>query len=444
MTAAAGVADARTGILRDGLLAGLSPEHLAETYGTPLYVYDLDLVARQVRALVAILPAAFDLAYAVKANPSLAVVSFIGELGVGADVASAGELETARRAGIEAHRIVVTGPGKRDAELRSAVEAGVRAITIESVGELERLERVAAAAGRPVPVLLRANVPSVARLERVRIIGDEGAGKFGMDAADLHRAAWIATASPYVEPLGIHAFGASNLLDADALADHVAWTMDLAREVAADAGFRLRLIDVGGGLGIPYGADERPLDLERLGRRLAKIAEGWETDPLSGDVRVLVEPGRFLVGPAGAYLCRVVDTKMVGGSTVAILDGGIHHFLRPALVGQEHRVELLPRMARTPSIAPPDTAATADRAVTIAGPLCTGLDILGARAVMRTPAPGDLVAVLDAGAYGFTESMPLFLSHPTPAEVAVRDGRASLIRPRIEPTEWLDRQLVPW
>ncbi|MHB8399443.1 MAG: diaminopimelate decarboxylase family protein [Candidatus Limnocylindrales bacterium] len=448
MTAAAGVADARTGILRDGLLAGLSPEHLAETYGTPLYVYDLDLVARQVRALVAILPSAFDLAYAVKANPSLAVVSFMGELGVGADVASAGEIETAHRAGIEAHRIVVTGPGKRDAELRSAVEAGVRAITIESVGELERLERIAAAAGRPVPVLLRANVPSVARLERVRIIGDEGAGKFGMDAADLHRAAWIATASPYVEPLGIHAFGASNLLDADALADHVAWTMDLAREVATTAGFRLRLVDVGGGLGIPYRADERPLDLDRLGRRLAAAAAVWAVDEVSRGVRVLIEPGRFLVGPAGAYLCRVVDTKVVDGSTVAILDGGIHHILRPALVGQEHGVELLPLTPRTPHTPrnePPDTAAAAaDLAVTIAGPLCTGLDILATRAVMPTPWPGDLVAVLDAGAYGFTESMPLFLSHPTPAEVAVRDGRASLIRPRIEPTEWLDRQLVPW
>ena len=434
------VVDGSSRILHHGLLATLDPEELAATYGTPLYVYDLGLVERQVRALGAILPPAFDLAYAVKANPSLAVVSFIGELGVGADVASAGELETARRAGIEAHRIVVTGPGKRDAELRSAVQAGVRAITVESVGELERLERIAAAAGRPVPILLRANVPSTAHLERVRIIGDEGAGKFGMDSDDLRRTARVAAASPHLEPLGIHAFGASNLLDADALADHVVWTMDLAREVAADAGFRLRLIDVGGGLGIPYRADERPLDLERLGRRLAKIAEGWETDPVCGDVRVLIEPGRFLVGPAGAYLCRVVDTKTVDGSTVAILDGGIHHFLRPALVGQAHRVELLARIAAGDVTG----TATTDRPVTIAGPLCTGLDILATRVAMPAPTPGDLVVVLDAGAYGFTESMPLFLSHPTPPEIAVLDGRAALVRLRIEPKVWLDWQSVPW
>ena len=130
----------------------------------------------------------------------------------------------------------------------------------------------------------------------------------------------------------------------------------------------------------------------------------------------------------------MVDRKTVDGSTVAILDGGVHHLLRPALVGQEHRI------GWSRSGAPGDGR---PGPVTVAGPLCSGLDVLATDAAMAPPEVGDLVAVLDVGAYGFTESMPLFLSHPIPAEVVVRDGRAELIRPRLEPATWLDAQLVP-
>ena len=202
----------------------------------------------------------------------------------------------------------------------------------------------------------------------------------------------------------------------------------------------LRLIDAGGGLGIPYEPHEEALDLARLGAGLAELTGGWRgRDPLLRDARLLLEPGRFLVGPAGAYLARVVDRKTVDGSIVVILDGGVHHVLRPALVGQEHRIRAFPGVADREPTRPAGTPVP----VTVAGPLCSGLDVFSQGAVMTPPEVGDLVAVLDVGAYGFTESMPLFLSHPIPAEVAVRDGRAALIRPRQEPGEWLDRQSVP-
>ena len=138
---------ARNEILRSGRLAGLDPRDLVDRFGTPLFVYDLDVVDRQVAALRAALPERVDLAYAVKANPALAMVAHLGRLGLGADVASGGELATALRAGIAADRIVMTGPGKRDAELAAAVRAGIRAVTVESLGELARLEGIARAAG---------------------------------------------------------------------------------------------------------------------------------------------------------------------------------------------------------------------------------------------------------------------------------------------------------
>ncbi len=411
-----------------GRVAGLEAEALARRYGTPLFVYDLDAVAARVEALRAVLPPMFDLAFAVKANPLLAMLQHLRGLGLGADVASGCELRQVLRAGFDPSRIVLTGPGTRDDELAAAVDAGIRVVTVESRGELRRLATIAEAVGRVQPVLLRLSAAGDEDAERVRIIGDAGAGKFGMDAADLRAAAAEAVASPWLDPWGVHAFGASNLLDAGRLAAHVASTVEVAAAVAAEMGVPLRLVDAGGGLGIPYADGEAPLDLAMLGARLATIAKGLARDATTAATRVLLEPGRYLVGPAGAYVARVVDRKRVGESDVAILDGGIHHVLRPVLVGQPHRVVAA-------------SGAAGGRQVTLAGPLCTGLDILARGAPLGGLVAGDLVAVLDVGAYGATESMPHFLSHAMPAEVVVRGGVAHLARPRLEPETWLGTHL---
>jgi diaminopimelate decarboxylase len=325
----------------------------------------------------------------------------------------------------------MTGPGKRDAELAAAVEAGIGFITVESPGELGRLIEIAAAAGKRQKILLRLAVAEDARLETVRIIGGVE-GKFGMPLETLIETARAASASEHVELLGVHAFGASNLRDAEQLVGHVADLVEIGRRVAAEAGTQLRLVDAGGGLGIPYCDGEQPLDLTWLGRRLGELRAGWDSDADLRQTEVILEPGRFLVGPAGAYVARVVDVKGPDSAPVAILDGGINHVLRPALIQSEHRLAVLATdglraMAHT----------------TVAGPLCTGLDVFTTGAMLPRPRVGDLMAVLDTGAYGFTESMPFFLSHPTAAEVAVRAGEARLIRPRIMPAELLDRQIDP-
>ena len=419
-------------------IGGQDPERLAALGGTPFYAYDLDVVERRLAALRGVLPRSFEVAYATKANPSLAVVAFLAGLAVGGDIASGGELELVSRAGIPAERVVFTGPGKSEAEHRAAIAAGTRAITVESPGELARLEIVAADAGRRVPILLRWAVGERSRHETVRIIGDAGAGKFGMGDDDLRACAIRAAASPHVELLGLHAFGASNLRDADALVDHVGATVAFAAEVTAAAGVPLGLVDAGGGLGIPYDDASAPLDLARLGDGLETLTGEWARDARLADVSVLLEPGRFLVGPAGVYVTRVIDVKQLDGRTVAIVDGGIHHVLRPALVRQPHR---LVRVGGAPGGGV--ASAGVDAVAAVAGPLCTGLDILSPEAPVGVVAPGDLLAVLDVGAYGFTESMPLFLSRPTPAELVLRGGRAAIARPAIEPRHFLDQQAIP-
>lgn len=429
---------ARNEILRGGMLGGHDPAELAARFGTPYFAYDLDVVAHQLEALRVAVPATLDVAYAVKANPNLAILRHLAGLGAGADVASGGELRHALRAGFAPGRVLLTGPGKRDEELAAAVEAGIAAVTVELPGELRRLAAIAEHRARRQPILLRVAVSHPASHERGRLLGDEASGKFGMDVDDLRSAARTAAASPWLEPLGVHAFGASNVLDAAALADHVDTTVRLACEVATMAGFPLRLVDAGGGLGIPYGPDEPELDLALLGTRLAATLGRLRADPATRETRLVLEPGRFLVATAGAYVARVVDRKTLGGRQLAIVDGGIHHVLRPVLVGQENRVRLLasgPDVPGDPTL--PDLR---PQPVTVAGPLCTGLDVFAQSAVMRPPEPGDLIAVLDVGAYGATESMSFFLSHALPAEIALRGGAAWAARPRIEPETWLDWQ----
>jgi len=431
-------------ILRDERLAGMNAEDLAARFGTPLYVYDLAVVDGQVDRLRAAIPAGVDLAYAVKANPALAIVGHLARRGLGADVASAGELELVRRAGVAPERIVFTGPGKQDHELHAAAPAGLRAITVESPGELERLERIASGLGVRPTILLRASAAGDGPLEDVRLIGGDGASKFGMDDGDLDWCARRAVRSDHVELVGLHAFGASNVRDASALVDHVAASAARARRLSVENGFSLRLLDAGGGLGIPYRDDELPLDLNALGSGLDSLAARWAADPVTGGMRLLLEPGRFLVGPAGSYVARVVDRKSVGETSVAILDGGVHHLMRPALVRQEHRVALVARRPEPDgAVEGRERAPSPGGPILVAGPLCTGLDIFSRAAALPGVSVGDLLAVLDVGAYGFTEAMPFFLSHPAPAEVVVRDGRAELVRPRLDPRTWLDWQHDP-
>jgi diaminopimelate decarboxylase len=412
-------------------VAGLDPAALVRDHGSPLYVYDLDVVTDRVAMLRAALPSTVEVAYAVKANPSPAILRHLAGLGVGADIASAGELAVVTRAGFDMRRVLFTGPGKTDAELGAAIRAGVRAITVESLEELDVLLELAPLAGRHQGLVLRLTAEEASRgAEGTPIIGAGGASKFGLLRDELDEAvdrlllagAIGGQGSPYAL-LGLHAFGASNVRDADRLLDGIRWIATQAEDVARVHGQRFGLIDAGGGLGIPYADDEAPLDLDRLGRGVANELATWSGRTGLADARLLLEPGRFLVGPAGAYLTRVVRTKTRGGRTMAITDGGIHHLLRPALVGEAQRIVAVGDAARRGD----DTPAS------VVGPLCTGLDVLASEVSLPAPRAGDLLAVLDAGAYGFTESMQLFLSHPVPAEVVVTGGIASVARLRQEP-----------
>jgi diaminopimelate decarboxylase len=420
-------------------VAGLDPEALVAEYGSPLFVYDLDLLTARVSLLRRALPSAVDLAFAVKANPSLAVLAHLAGLGVGADVASGGELDAAIAAGIPLERIVFTGPGKTDAELGRALQAGIRALTIESLEELDLVIDLAGLARPGQGLLLRLAVDGSA--EDRLIIGGPGAAKFGLledevdEAIDrLHRVGAIGGPSAPFRLLGLHAFGASNVLDASAITRGVQALALRAEAVGRRHGLPIALLDGGGGLGIAYRDDQAELNLAELRAGLEQEIGTWRRCGSLAGATLLLEPGRFLTGPIGAYMVRVIRTKVRDGRTIAIVDGGIHHLLRPILIGEAQRIVAVGPGAGRPS----------EGWVDVVGPLCTGLDVLGTGATLPEPRPGHLLAILDAGAYGFTESMPHFLSHPQPAEAVVKGGRPGVARRRREPTDLLATQAIPF
>ena len=408
-------------------VAGVDAEQLVAEFGSPLYVYDGDAMRRRVSRLRAALPDEVDLAFATKANSSPAVLELLANEGLGADVASGGELAAVRRAGFAPEHIVFTGPGKTDAELSLALRIGVGALTIESLDELDSLVEMAAEARPGQGLMLRLATASEA--EGTPIISAAASAKFGLtdDEADaavqrLLGADLLAPAGPFALR-GFHAFGASNVLDADVLVRGVADLASRAERIATKHGIVVELLDAGGGLGIPYTDAEVPLDLTALGERVREEMATWPGRSALGEARLLLEPGRWFTGPTGAYLCRVVRTKERDQHAIAVTDGGIHHLLRPRLVGQDHRVVPVGAAAQRGAIATVD----------IVGPLCTGLDILASSVAAPRPRSGDLYAVLDAGAYGYSESMPFFLSHPIPAEIVVDEGSISVSRERVEP-----------
>ncbi|GAB4283027.1 MAG: pyridoxal-dependent decarboxylase, exosortase A system-associated [Deferrisomatales bacterium] len=396
---------------RDGrlLIGGRSCAEIADEVGTPFYAYDLGVARKKFERLRAALPQEVEIHYAVKANPHREIVELFRGLGCGFDVASAGELRVALEAGAEAAAIGFAGPGKREFEIREACRARIGSLNGESEGELELADRIAGEEGRPLRVAIRVNPDYELAGSGMRMGG--GPKPFGIDQEEIPRILQGFERWRHLEFVGFHLFAGSQNLRADAIVQAFEGALEAVVSYLPHCPRRPVAVNLGGGFGIPYYASDEELDIEAVGRELGN-ALGARRSALEG-IGLSVETGRYLVGECGVYVCRVLDRKVSRGETFLVLDGGMHHHLAASgnfgqVIKKNFPIALPERIAEPPA-----------ETVHLVGPLCTPLDRLGTKVDLPRAEPGDLVAVLASGAYGFTASPRGFLGHPEPAEVVV-------------------------
>ncbi len=390
------------------LVGGVALSRLAARVGqTPFYAYDRAALSQRVRTLRAALPAGIEVHYAMKANPMPALVAHMAGLVDGIDVASAGELKVALDAGADPQHISFAGPGKRDVELHQAVAAGVL-VNIESFREVDVLARASQSLGVPARAAVRVNPDFELKGSGMKMGG--GPKPFGVDAdqvpALLER---IGQAGLAFE--GFHLFAGSQNLRGEAICDAQQKSFDLAVRLAAHAPGPVRFLNLGGGFGIPYFPGEQPLDVAPIAGNLTQLQQRAARE--LPQATLVIELGRYLVGEAGVYVARVVDRKVSRGQVFLVTDGGLHHHLSAS--GNFGQV-----LRKNYPLAVGNRMDAAEReVVTVVGPLCTPLDLLGDRVELPAAQVGDLVVVFQSGAYGATASPQAFLGHPGCVEVLV-------------------------
>ena len=389
-------------------IGGMPVSRLAERVGrTPFYAYDRGLISRRVAELRAALPAEIHLHFAIKANPMPAVVQHLCDLVDGFDLASAGEMKIALDTSMAPEKISFAGPGKSMAELRQAAAAGI-VVNLESGLEMERLAQAGADLGLRPKAAVRVNPDFELKSSGMKMGG--GPKQFGVDAERVPAMLARMRELP-IEFYGFHIFSGSQNLKPDAIMEAQRNTFDLARRLARDAPGPVRLLNLGGGFGIPYFPGDQRLDLKAVGDHLATLVPDARRD--FPEAEFVIELGRYLVGEAGVYVSRIIDRKESRGQVFLVTDGGLHHHLSasgnfgqvirknyPVLVGNKV-------VAETPGTA------------SVVGPLCTPLDVLGDKMELGHAQVGDLIVVLQSGAYGLTASPTAFLGHPAPVEVLV-------------------------
>lgn len=388
-------------------------DELSTQLDSPFFVYDLDSLDTHLARLVA--QTEVKLWYAVKANPLSKVIQSLDNAGFNFDVASTGELEQVLAQGINSERVLNTGPAKSPKQIKHFIERGVRIFVAESLNQVRWLNEQAIAKQCQLQVLLRVQLrwPEGEK----NPLGGDSLTPFGLGCDE-----WQALNTSDYSALnfdGLHIFQWGNMLSSDKLSQ--LWSQMVAplQQLASDLGINLKVLDLGGGLGIPYTLNAPTLSWDALIDALAKIKRD------AGVEELWMELGRYAVGECGHYATPVVERKLNYGQQQVIMSGGINHLLRPAVTSQDFPVRLL-RDSAAPS-----------QAMNLYGPLCTALDCLGEHQLPNDLNEHDWLAFSQCGAYGFTESMPYFLCHELAAEYVLQNGKLTCTRQAEDASHYL-------
>ncbi|WP_214324769.1 type III PLP-dependent enzyme [Nonomuraea sediminis] len=386
----------------------IDPAELVSSYGSPLYVYQLDALTNAAAQLRSALPDPATLFYSLKANPHPEVVAELASTGCRAEVSSTGELMIALQAGCPAQECLYTGPGKTTGELRTAMSLGVTLFSAESLRDLSRISDTAEALGTIVRCLLRINGGGGAGQGAIRMTNRSS--QFGFDLDDVHLWAGQAMKTPHVAVVGLHFFPMSNARSERDLVSSFLESIATAARLRDVHGVPVRVLDLGGGFAAPY-AKPGPLpEYPTLRSELTAALDHHFPEYAEGTMELAFESGRHLSGRAGTLHASVTEVKQSKGSSYGVLDTGINH-----LGGMSGLRRLMPIEAR------PETADDRPKErLTLVGPLCAPSDVLGADLEIATPNAGDILRIPNVGAYGLTASLLAFLGRECPAELAIR------------------------
>jgi diaminopimelate decarboxylase len=396
---------------------------IAEAVGTPAYVYAGAVMCDRLRGFLdAFADRRVMVCYALKANSNLAVIRTLAESGAGADIVSGGELQRALAVGVPPQRIVFSGVGKSRDEMVQALDAGIAQFNVESIPELIALGEVAAARRMSAPVALRVN-PDVVADTHDRISTGRRHDKFGIAYDQALEVYEMARRLAGIELVGLHLHIGSQILSLAPFEAAYRRGLELVRALGA-AGIALRRLDLGGGFGVPYGA-EPPFDLAAYAALIRRLTAGL-------DLELVFEPGRYLVAEAGVLLSRVLYIKQGGARPCVVLDAGMNDLLRPALYDAYHPI--------LPVAEPPATAAP--KVVDVVGPICESTDVFARARDLPPLRAGDLVVFTGAGAYGAVMASD-YNSRPRAAEVMVEGAQFAVVKSRIEPAARLAEESIP-
>ncbi len=394
---------------------------IAEEVGTPFYLYSHRTLERHFRVFDEALTGLPHLVcYSAKANGNLAVLRTFIRLGSGVDVVSGGEIYRALRAGADPKRIVFSGVGKTEEEIRYGLREGILLFNVESLGELRTTERIAEEEGKRAPIALRVN-PDIDPKTHPYVATGLKTSKFGIDVEEALEIYRQAKGSPHLEVKGISCHIGSQLTEVEPFVEALRKIKELYLRLQ-DEYLDLQYIDLGGGLGITY-KDELPPHPEEYAEAIKEEAKGLEC-------RFIFEPGRVLVGNAGVLITRVLYLKRVGKKDFVVVDAGMNDLIRPALYGSYH--EVLPVKGKG------GKRMVAD----LVGPICETGDFFAREREMPEPSPGDLLAIMGAGAYGFSMSSN-YNARRRAAEVMVRGGEFFVIRERESYEDLVRGERVP-
>jgi diaminopimelate decarboxylase len=390
------------------LIDGKPVSHYCMQFGSPLYIYAKNIIKRRYEQINNFLPKNLHVYYALKANPNFDVVCYLRQLYDGCDVSSLGEFNIAIQAGFQPDQISFAGPGKTQDELLVVIRHGIGSVSVESEQELETIQSICSQNNLKAKILIRVNPDFSAHRSGMQMGGLPS--KFGIESDSIPNLIKSLANSSHVRLCGIHIYNCSQNLNSDELLNNFNNILEFNSMMTEIHQKPFDILNLGGGFGIPYYMDDKELNIESLGKSLSSLLSQYHSSIYS--TKLVIELGRYLIGESGLYACKVLYRKVSKNQTFLITNGGLHHFL--AATGNFGQGIIKRSM-------PISVANRLDNEIEkahVTGPLCTPIDTFGYVEIPKA-FPNDIIAIFQAGAYGFTASPIKFLSHNEPEEVLV-------------------------